>query len=127
VAVGRHSKENDAPGMGDVCVSSRFPDPARPRRRLCSALPDPGGPERASEIGDTRYNDRWTDRSLAAILARQAADRAALERLRAIDRAALAADQQLNYDCAREPNPRWVPDSICVTTMTRRSRLVPSP
>jgi uncharacterized protein (DUF885 family) len=74
-----------------------------------------------------RYNDRWTDRSLAAILARQAADRAALERLRAIDRAALAADQQLNYDCARETNARWVPDSICVTTMTRCSRFVPSP
>ncbi len=55
-------------------------------------------PERASAIGDTRYNDRWTDRSVAAILASQAADRAALERLRAIDRAALAADQQLNYD-----------------------------
>jgi uncharacterized protein (DUF885 family) len=55
-------------------------------------------PERASAVGDTRYNDRWTDRSLAAIRAREAGDRAALERLHAIDRAALAADQQLNYD-----------------------------
>jgi uncharacterized protein (DUF885 family) len=55
-------------------------------------------PERASEIGDTRYNDRWTDRSLAATLAREAEDRAALERLHAIDRASLTADQQLNYD-----------------------------
>jgi uncharacterized protein (DUF885 family) len=55
-------------------------------------------PERASAVGDTRYDDRWTDRSPAAIRAREAGDRAALERLHAIDRAALAADQQLNYD-----------------------------
>jgi uncharacterized protein (DUF885 family) len=55
-------------------------------------------PERASELGDVRYNDRWTDRSLDAIKARQAADRAALDRLHAIDRAALSPDQQLNYD-----------------------------
>jgi uncharacterized protein (DUF885 family) len=67
-------------------------------------------PERASEIGDTRYNDRWTDRSLAAILARQAADRAALERLRAIDRAALAADQQLNYDTFVNEIDRYIGD-----------------
>ena len=55
-------------------------------------------PERASGIGDTRYDDRWTDRSPAAIRARQAGDRTALERLHAIDRTALTADQQLNYD-----------------------------
>jgi uncharacterized protein (DUF885 family) len=55
-------------------------------------------PERASGIGDTRYDDHWTDRSPAAIRAREAGDRAALERLHAIDRAGLAADQQLNYD-----------------------------
>jgi len=55
-------------------------------------------PESASYNGDTRYNDRWTDFSLDAIATRQAADRAALERLRAIDRNALAPADQINYD-----------------------------
>jgi uncharacterized protein (DUF885 family) len=55
-------------------------------------------PERATEFGDPRYNDRWTDLSAAAIAAREASDRSALERLHAIDRAALTLDQQLNYD-----------------------------
>jgi uncharacterized protein (DUF885 family) len=55
-------------------------------------------PERASYQGDTRYNDRWTDNSLAAIAARDAADRAALARLKAIPRAALNAAEQIDYD-----------------------------
>jgi len=55
-------------------------------------------PEEATALGDTRYNDRWTDESPPAIEARAAADRAALARLRQIDRAVLATDQQLNYD-----------------------------
>jgi uncharacterized protein (DUF885 family) len=55
-------------------------------------------PERATEFGDPRYNDRWTDLSAAAIAARETSDRSALERLHAIDRAALTPEQQLNYD-----------------------------
>ena len=55
-------------------------------------------PENASNNGDNRYNDRWTDRSLAAIAQREAANRAALEQLHAIDRKALSADSQLDYD-----------------------------
>ncbi len=55
-------------------------------------------PEGASYNGDPRFNDRWTDLSLAAIEARMAADRAALARLRTIDRAALSPADQLNYD-----------------------------
>jgi uncharacterized protein (DUF885 family) len=55
-------------------------------------------PESATYNGDARYNDRWTDYSLEAIAARGAADRAALERLRAIDRAALPPAEQLQYD-----------------------------
>ena len=47
-------------------------------------------PENASYAGDDRYNDRWTDYSLEAIAAREAADREALATLRAIDRAALS-------------------------------------
>jgi uncharacterized protein (DUF885 family) len=55
-------------------------------------------PESASADGDLRWNDRWTDYSLEAIRARQAADRAALARLRAIDRNALSEADRLNYD-----------------------------
>ncbi|HST44082.1 MAG TPA: DUF885 domain-containing protein [Luteimonas sp.] len=57
-------------------------------------------PETASFRGDARFNDRWTDLSLAAIEARQAADRASLATLRAIDRSALSAADQLSYDVA---------------------------
>jgi uncharacterized protein (DUF885 family) len=55
-------------------------------------------PVNASYQGDTRYNDRWSDVSLAAIQASEAADRAALARIRAIDRNALSPAEQLNYD-----------------------------
>ncbi|MDR7098729.1 uncharacterized protein (DUF885 family) [Lysobacter niabensis] len=55
-------------------------------------------PVNASYQGDTRYNDRWSDVSLTAIQASEAADRAALARIRAIDRNALSPAEQLNYD-----------------------------
>lgn len=55
-------------------------------------------PETASHRGDRRYNDRWTDLGLEAIAAREAADRAALARLRAIDRARLSPADRLNFD-----------------------------
>ncbi len=55
-------------------------------------------PENASYQGDRRYNDRWTDFGLPAIAAREAADRAALDKLHAFDRAALSPADQLNYD-----------------------------
>lgn len=55
-------------------------------------------PEEASYRGDKRYNDRWTDMSMAAIQARMDGDAKALERLRAIDRKALSESDQLHYD-----------------------------
>ncbi|HWR95844.1 MAG TPA: DUF885 domain-containing protein [Arenimonas sp.] len=55
-------------------------------------------PENASYNGDTRYNDRWTDMSLSAINAREAADKAALAKLQGIGRATLSPADQLNYD-----------------------------
>jgi uncharacterized protein (DUF885 family) len=55
-------------------------------------------PENASANGDNRFNDRWTDYSLAAIARREGEDRAALAKLHAIDRKALAPADQLNYD-----------------------------
>jgi uncharacterized protein (DUF885 family) len=55
-------------------------------------------PETATYQGDTRYDDRWTDMSLPAIAARQAGDVSALARLRGINRTALPAEEQLNFD-----------------------------
>ncbi len=55
-------------------------------------------PESASFEGDRRYNDRWTDRSLDAIAASEAADREALARLKRFDRRKLSPSDQLNYD-----------------------------
>ena len=55
-------------------------------------------PESASYQGDTRFDDRWTDMSLPAIAAREAAERNALARLRAVPRAQLSAADQLHYD-----------------------------
>jgi uncharacterized protein (DUF885 family) len=55
-------------------------------------------PENASANGDRRFNDRWSDNSMAAIARREAEDRAALAKLHTIDRATLTPADQLNYD-----------------------------
>ena len=55
-------------------------------------------PARASNLGDRRYNDRWDDPSLLAIEARQHHRIDALERLRAIPRAGLSANDRINYE-----------------------------
>ncbi|HEY2591708.1 MAG TPA: DUF885 domain-containing protein [Steroidobacteraceae bacterium] len=55
-------------------------------------------PVDASLRGDRSYDDRWPDRSLAAIEASHRADLAALAALARIDRAALPPAEQLNYD-----------------------------
>ena len=76
-------------------------DPAQALHRLFDSEWERGlveSPENASYYGDARFNDRWTDLNLEAISAREAEDREALARLRAIDRAALSPADQLNYD-----------------------------
>ena len=45
-----------------------------------------------------RFNDRWTDYSVAAIAKREGEDRSALGKLQSIDRKLLAPSDQLNYD-----------------------------
>ncbi len=55
-------------------------------------------PENAAYQGDYRDAARWSDMSLAAIAAREAADREALAALRRIDRAALSPADQRDYD-----------------------------
>ncbi len=55
-------------------------------------------PTWASSLGDHRFDDRWEDASLAAILARHVHAQKALDALRAINRAALSPADQLNDD-----------------------------
>ena len=64
-------------------------------------------PNTATYLGDMRYNDRWTDVSLAGYAARNRQDKATLARLRTISRTSLPAAEQLNYDLfAREYEQR---------------------
>lgn len=55
----------------------------------------------ASSLGDRRYNDQWSDQSLAAIARRHDESREYLRRIYAIERAALPAADQLNYELLR--------------------------
>ena len=55
-------------------------------------------PEQASELGDRRWNDRWSDESLEAYARRHQHDQDVLTRLAKINRASLTAADQLNYD-----------------------------
>jgi uncharacterized protein (DUF885 family) len=76
-------------------------DPAKSLHALFDSEWERGlveSPENASYNGDARFNDRWTDMSLAAIRRRDAEDLAALKQLHAIGRNALSAVDQLNYD-----------------------------
>ena len=82
-------------------VRAQSPDAAKTLNQLFAAEWERGlveFPENASLNGDTRFNDRWTDMSLAAIQKREGEDRAALQKLRSIDRSVLAPSDQLNYD-----------------------------
>ncbi|MCM2335502.1 MAG: DUF885 domain-containing protein, partial [Pseudomonas sp.] len=96
-----------APSASPAQAQSASPAvaPASPAAKALHALFDAEwerdmreNPENASYRGDNRYNDRWTDLSLAAIAQREATDRQVLAQLRAIDRSALSEQDKLNYD-----------------------------
>ncbi|MCZ6559693.1 MAG: DUF885 domain-containing protein [Gammaproteobacteria bacterium] len=55
-------------------------------------------PTFASSLGDLRYNRKWPDMSLAGIALSHADDRRTLARLKQIDRSALSAADQINYE-----------------------------
>jgi uncharacterized protein (DUF885 family) len=55
-------------------------------------------PERATALGDHRYDDKLTDRSAAAIDARRDHHRSRLARVRAIDRSKLEGEDRLSWD-----------------------------
>ncbi len=58
-------------------------------------------PVMASTMGDRRFNQDWSDQSLSAIEKRHAEARDFLRRVYAIDKNALSADDQLNYELFR--------------------------
>ena len=58
-------------------------------------------PVSASQLGDRRKNDEWSDLSLTAIERRHQDRREFLRRLRAIDSSQLSANAQLDYDLFR--------------------------
>src|SRR5262249_9450527 len=55
-------------------------------------------PERATDFGDYRYNDKLADRSLAAALRREKINESFLARLRAISTAGFCDQDQLSHD-----------------------------
>ena len=55
-------------------------------------------PEEASELGDRRWNDRWSDESLEEHAANHEHAKEVLVRLARINRSSLSAADQLNYD-----------------------------
>jgi uncharacterized protein (DUF885 family) len=65
-------------------------------------------PEGASELGDRRWNDRWSDESLGAYTRRYAHNREVLTDLKKINRTNLSAADQLNYDLFRKNYERAV-------------------
>jgi uncharacterized protein (DUF885 family) len=87
-----------------LCTTSLHAQPANASKALNQLFADEWerglveSPENASANGDKRFNDRWTDFSLAAIARREGEDRAALEKLHAIGRTGLSPADQLNYD-----------------------------
>src|ERR1700684_822286 len=55
-------------------------------------------PERATDFGDYRYNDKLADDSLAASMRRQKLNESFLRRLQAISTAGFADQDQLSHD-----------------------------
>ncbi len=55
-------------------------------------------PERATSLGDYRYNDKLADRSLDAIMRREKIDEGFLKRLDAIPTAGFSDQDQLSHD-----------------------------
>ncbi len=65
-------------------------------------------PVESSMNGDRRYNDQWSDQSLDGIEQRHLQTQEFLRRVYAVDRDALSADDQLNYELFR----RQLQDSV---------------
>ncbi|HMB60553.1 MAG TPA: DUF885 domain-containing protein, partial [Xanthomonadales bacterium] len=75
-------------------------DSARLRRYIQISLDQAmlNNPESATQLGDPRGQDRWTDLSIEAIGQRHQEQRDALALLQSLDRSTLPAEDQVNYD-----------------------------
>ena len=65
-------------------------------------------PETASDLGDRRWNDRWSDESLVAYARRYVHRREVLAELKKMNRANLSTADQLNYDLFQKNYERAV-------------------
>jgi uncharacterized protein (DUF885 family) len=65
-------------------------------------------PPGASELGDRRWNDLWSDDSLQAIERRHQHSQEVLSRLVKIDRSSLPPTDQLNYDLFKQRTERRI-------------------
>jgi uncharacterized protein (DUF885 family) len=65
-------------------------------------------PEGASELGDRRWNDRWSDESLVAYARRYSHNREVLAEMKKINRTNLNSADQLNYDLFQKNYERAV-------------------
>src|SRR5215831_14055571 len=95
--------ENPAPPPPAVALAPPPVDPIPQRRKALAALLDEQWqhelrthPERASLIGDHRYDDRWTDHSPAAIEAELAKTKEFLDRFAALDVRGLGEQEVLD-------------------------------
>ncbi|WP_299698273.1 DUF885 family protein [Hydrocarboniphaga sp.] len=90
-----------APQADRAAVAAKTDEPSAALQKLFDEewqrmLAD--SPLTATYLGDPRYNDRWDDLTPEAFTRRQQAAQALLDRLKTIDRAALPAAMQLNYE-----------------------------
>ena len=67
-------------------------------------------PERATDFGDYRYNDKLADDSLAAIMRREKLNENFLRRLQAISTAGFSEQDQLSHDILVRGLEQWVAD-----------------
>jgi uncharacterized protein (DUF885 family) len=83
-----------------TAAKGQVAEPARLQRLLDASwefgLAD--GPERATMLGDPRFNGGWTDLSEAAFERRRRVAHATLQAARSLDRSALSAKDQLDLD-----------------------------
>lgn len=65
-------------------------------------------PEFASDLGDRRWNDRWSEETLEHFAKNHQHNQEVLARLAKIDRSALSAEDQLSYDLFKKNYQEWI-------------------
>src|SRR5215467_5009246 len=65
-------------------------------------------PEFASDLGDRRWNDRWSEETLEHFAKNNQHNQEVLARLAKIDRGSLSAEDQLSYDLFKKNYERGI-------------------